>query len=76
MTYATSHDGGATWTKPQRLDARAMSYAWLANTTSGRFVGDYVGATFAGGRFVPAFIQAQAPSGGRQHEYLMSASLP
>ena len=76
VTYTTSRDGGTTWTKPQRLDARPLGYSWLANSKSGRFLGDYLGATFAGGRFVPAFIQAQAPSGGRQHEYLMAASLP
>jgi hypothetical protein len=58
VVYITSRDGGASWTKPQRLDARPLTYAWLASTTSGRFVGDYVGAAFAGGRFVPTFILA------------------
>jgi hypothetical protein len=76
VTYSTTRDSGTTWTKPQRLNARPLSYPWLANTNSGRFVGDYVGATFAGGRFVPAFILAQPPTAGRLHEYLMAASLP
>jgi hypothetical protein len=76
VVYVTSRDGGTTWTKPQRLDARPLTYAWLANTTSGRFVGDYVGAAFAGGRFVPTFVLAQPPTGARLHEYLMAASLP
>jgi hypothetical protein len=76
VVYLTSRDAGTTWTKPQRLDARPLAYAWLANTTSGRFVGDYVGAALAGGRFVPTFILAQPPTGGRAHEYLMAASLP
>ena len=76
VTYTTSRDSGTTWTKPQRLNARPMSYSWLANTNSGRFVGDYVGATFAGGRFVPTFVLTQPPSGGTFHEYMMSARLP
>jgi hypothetical protein len=76
VLYTTSRDGGVTWKASQRLDARPLNYAWLANTTSGRFVGDYVGATFAGGRFVPIFALAQPPSNGRRHEYMMSASLP
>jgi hypothetical protein len=76
VVYTTSRDAGATWKQPQRLDARPLSYPWLANTTSGRFVGDYVGAAFAGGRFVPVFALAQPPTSGAFHEYMMSASLP
>jgi hypothetical protein len=76
VVYTTSRDGGATWKQPQRLDARALSDPWLAMTTSGRFVGDYGGAAFAGGRFVPVFALAQPPSRGVLHEYMMSASLP
>jgi hypothetical protein len=76
VTYTTSRDGGTTWTKPQRLNARPLSYSWLATTTSGRFLGDYVGLAFAGGRFVPTFVLAQPPSGITFHEYMMSASLP
>jgi hypothetical protein len=75
VVYATSRDAGATWKKPQRLDARALEYSWLPETTSGRFVGDYVGAAFASGRFVPVFALAQPPSGGTFHEYMMSSSL-
>jgi hypothetical protein len=76
VVYTTSRDAGVTWKQPQRLDARPLSYAWLATTTSGRFVGDYVGAAFAAGRFVPVFALAQPPTAGTFHEYMMSASLP
>ncbi len=76
VTYTTSRDGGLTWKQPQRLDARPLGYSWLATTTSGRFLGDYVGAAFAAGRFVPVYVLAQPPTRGTFHEYMMSASLP
>ena len=77
VEYTTSRDGGTTWTKAQRLDARPVSALWLPQTEGGRFLGDYVGATFAGGRFVPVFVLAQpAASASRKREYMMAASLP
>jgi hypothetical protein len=72
----TSRDGGKTWTKVQRLDALSPLPTWLANTVTGRFLGDYVGATFAAGRFVPVFALAQPPVQGSLREYMMAASLP
>jgi len=75
IAVVTSRDGGATWTKPQRLDAVSPRYGWLANAGQ-QFVGDYVGATFAGGRFVPVFALASSPlSRGRLREYMTAASL-
>jgi hypothetical protein len=77
VEYTTSRDGGTTWTKAQRLDTRPASLLWLAKTDSGHFVGDYVGATFAGGRFVPVFVLAQPPPASfTLREYVMAASLP
>jgi len=37
--YATSADGGATWTSTTQV-AGPMSLTWLANTSQGRMVGD------------------------------------
>lgn len=75
--YTTSRDGGATWTKAQRLNTRATSPLWLAQAEGGRFLGDYVGATFAGGRFVTVFVLAQPPATSFvQREYMMAASVP
>ncbi len=34
--------GGATWGKPQRLDSRPMKPSWLARTTLGLMLGDYI----------------------------------
>ncbi len=76
VSVTKSRDGGTTWTKPQRLDGASPRYSWLAN--AGRqFVGDYVGAAYAGGRFVPVFALASAPLGtDRLREYMMAASIP
>ncbi len=76
VSVTSSEDGGAHWTKPQRLDGVAPRYTWTA-VAGGHFVGDYVGATFAGGRFVPIFALASRPSaGGQLREYMLAASLP
>jgi hypothetical protein len=76
VAVVSSRDGGATWTKAQRLDAVSPRYSWLANA-GGQFVGDYVGATYAGGRFVPVFALASRPLGaGRLREHMMAASMP
>ena len=77
VATTSSRNGGSTWTKPQRLDAKSPQFAWLALTDSGYFAGDYVGATFSAGRFVPVFALAEPPLGaGRLREFMMAASLP
>jgi hypothetical protein len=76
VSVTRTNDGGATWSKPDRLDALSPADSWLANTDSGRFVGDYVGAAFASGRFVPVFALAHPPANGVLSEYMMAASLP
>jgi hypothetical protein len=76
VSVTKSRDGGATWTKPQRLDGASPRYSWLANA-GGQFVGDYVGAAYAGGRFVPVFALASPPLGtDRLRQYMMAASIP
>ena len=46
-------------------------------TRAAQFVGDYVGATYAGGRFVPVFALASRPlASGTLREYMMAASMP
>jgi BNR repeat-like domain len=69
-----SRDGGATWTKPLRLDAVPMQMPWLPEA-SGRMVGDYFSAAFAGDRVVPVFALAVAPTGTRLHEAIFATSL-
>ncbi len=69
-----SRDGGATWTKPLRLDAVPMRMPWLPEA-SGRMVGDYFSTAFAGDRVVPVFTLAVAPTGSRLHEAIFATSL-
>jgi hypothetical protein len=75
VAMTSSRNGGATWSKPRRIDARPARYEWLASTEAGQFLGDYIGAAFAGGRFVPVFAFASPPlSGGRLRESMLSGS--
>jgi hypothetical protein len=61
--FSTSADGGATWTSTTQI-AGPMSLTWLANTTQGVMVGDYISTSFVGAPAYPAFAVAQQPSGG------------
>ena len=74
----TSKTAGTRWTKPRRLNPTRMRLTWLAQTASGRMVGDYVSTSFAGKRVVSVHTQARAPQGGRFNEttYAFSLSLP
>jgi hypothetical protein len=60
---STSVDGGTTWTSNTQV-AGPMSLSWLANTSQGFMVGDYISTSFVGGPAYPAFEVATAPTGG------------
>lgn len=66
--FTTSKNGGARWATPRRLNAQRMRLAWLAETGSGRMVGDYFGSVYAGGRAVGIATIARPPSSGRLDE--------
>lgn len=70
-----SADGGRTWTAPQRLDTVPMRMTWLPKSEGGRMVGDYFSVAFAGGRVVPVFTLAIAPTNARFHEAIFATSL-
>jgi hypothetical protein len=74
----TSKTRGARWAKPRRLNPTRMRLTWLARTTSGRMVGDYMATVFAGTRVVSVHVQAGPPQGGRFNEaaYAFSMALP
>ena len=40
-----------------------MTHSWLASTTQGTMVGDYISTSFSGGTAHPVFAVATAPSG-------------
>jgi hypothetical protein len=76
-TYiVTSKNSGATWSKPRRLNPVRMPLTWIAQTASGRMVGDYMGTVFSGSRVVAVHVEARAPRNGRLNEALYAASLP
>jgi hypothetical protein len=61
--FVGSHNGGKTWTKPQRLSARSMKLSWLSATTLGLMTGDYISTSFMGGKPLPVFALSSPPSG-------------
>ena len=73
LAYATSPDGGATWSAPRFLDPEPLHLEWLAEA-GGRFLGDYISTSFAGGRVVPIFTLA-APPGLFYREGIFGTSL-
>ena len=75
MWYLASRTAGASWTKPQRLSTQSIPPSWIARTSGGFMVGDYISTSFAGGRAVPVFVLARRPTGGRLHEAAFAASL-
>lgn len=61
--YSSSVDGGASWSAGNQL-AGPMSLSWLAETTQGVMVGDYLSTSFARSIAYPVVALANAPSGG------------
>jgi hypothetical protein len=74
ISFVQSPDGGASWTKPLRLDVEPMQMQWLPEA-EGRMVGDYFATAFAGDRVVPVLALAIQPTGGRLHEGIFASSL-
>ncbi len=72
-----SADGGTTWSRPTRLDARPMDVSWLARSFSdgaGGFLGDYQAVAFAGSRPMPIFAAAHAPRGAALRQDLYATT--
>jgi hypothetical protein len=65
--YMSSTNGGATWSSQAKL-AGPIDPSWIADTSQGRMVGDYISTSFLGGSARPAFVIATAPTGGTFNE--------
>src|SRR5207244_417097 len=66
--FSSSINGGKTWSSGQQI-AGPMMLSWLANTTQGTMVGDYISASFGNNAMAYAVIaNATAPSGGMFNE--------
>jgi RTX calcium-binding nonapeptide repeat (4 copies) len=48
---------------PRRLSAQTMKLEWMANTTSGRMLADYVSVHYAGARPLAVWVLASQPEG-------------
>lgn len=69
--FVSSTDGGSTWSARMQL-AGPMTLTWLANTTQGYMVGDYISTSFANGTAHPVFAVANANSGSTFDEAMYS----
>ena len=70
--FISSTNAGTTWSTPRRLNQTSMELPWLADTSQGRMVGDYISTSFSNGKAVPVFALASAPDPAF-HESMFSA---
>jgi hypothetical protein len=68
-----SLDGGRTWAAPRRLNAESIRLPWLAQSTLGRFLGDYVSVSYASGAPVAVFALASPPVRGELRQAIAAA---
>ncbi len=73
VAYASSTNGGKTWTTPTMLSG-PMKLSWLPTTTGGSMVGDYIATSFSGSKAFPTFAVAVAPNGGILNESMYTTS--
>ena len=69
MAVAVSRDG-SHWLPTRRLDARTMSFEWLPAAGNARFLGDYLAASWVGGRPLAIVPMASPPQAGRLNQSL------
>jgi hypothetical protein len=74
MAIAVSRDG-RTWAPTRRLDARTMSASWLPLAGNARFLGDYMAASWAGGRPFAIVPIASPPRAGRFNQALYAGTV-
>ncbi len=72
VRMVTSTNGGATWSRAQRLTARAMRRSEIARTSSGRMTGDYISVSYARGRAVPVFSLGAARVRGEYRQAIFA----
>ena len=72
--FASSRNGGRTWTAPRRLNAEPMAISSLPDTGLGAMLGDYVAASYVRGKPIPVFALALDPLGDRFREAIYAAT--
>ena len=73
--FVRSANSGASWTAPRRLNTETMTRGWIAQTTLGPMLGDYISTSFAAGTPVAVLALASRP-GGRLDEAIYGVRLP
>src|SRR5439155_24798043 len=71
--FVSSANGGSSWSAPATL-AGPMTLSWIASTSQGTMVGDYIGTAIAGHLAWGVFAVASAPSGGVFNEAMYTVS--
>ena len=70
---SSSTDGGITWSLTKHL-AGPMMLSWLASTSRGAMVGDYISTSYSNGKAYPVFAAATAPAGKVLNESMFTVS--
>ena len=74
VAFVSSHDGGKTWVQGKIL-GQGMNNTWLANTSGGYMVGDYISTSFVNGKAYGVFAGALPPSGGKFREAMYTPKI-
>jgi hypothetical protein len=72
--FSSSLDNGQTWSTPQKL-SDPMQLAWIAPTTQGAMVGDYISTSFLAGqqRVIGAIAVGFPPAAGTFNEPMFAS---
>jgi hypothetical protein len=74
VRMVTSTNGGRSWTAPRRLNAYSMPPFWMADTSLGRMLGDYVSVSWVRGRPIAVFSLAFEPIGGLYRQSIFATT--
>jgi RTX calcium-binding nonapeptide repeat (4 copies) len=71
--FASSRNGGRTWTAPRRLNAEPTAISSLPDTGLGAMLGDYIALSYVRGKPIPVFALALDPLGDRLREAIYAS---
>jgi len=74
VKLTSSRNGGETWTAPVRLNSVSMQPNWMADTSLGRMLGDYVSVSWARGRPIAVYSLAFPPTGSVFRQSIFAAT--
>jgi hemolysin type calcium-binding protein/BNR repeat protein len=71
-----SVDGGRTWDVTRRISTEPMDVTWLADTSLGRMLADYISVSYVAGKPVAVLSLADRPVDGVYRQAIFAAVLP